>query len=154
MRERRVLATALTACLAALLALVLSACGSSGGYGTAPGAPSGGGAAVTTPTNSGGAGGYGYGSGTPSGGGSSAPVTTNTITMSNYQLSATNVAVKVGDKVTFKNQDSVAHHIVVGTTDLGVQAPGANVVWTAAKAGTVPFKCLIHSSMTGQFIVK
>ena len=76
-----------------------------------------------------------------------------TITLQNFQFSPSSLTVKTGDTVTFANNDSVAHHIVVGTQDLGVQAPGASVTWTAPKDGVYVLKCLIHPSMAGRITV-
>ncbi len=104
----------------------------------------------------GGANPYGTGGGTktaPSGG-SAAPPAGNVITEQNIAFSPTSLAVKVGDTVTFKNDDSTAHQIVVGTEDLGIQQPGESKTWKATKAGTIDFKCIIHPSMTGQFTVQ
>ncbi len=88
-------------------------------------------------------------------GGGSTGGTTGGTTMveSNFQFSPASLTVKVGDTVTFDNQDTVAHRVVVGTTDLGEQAAGQKVTWTAAKDGTFPVKCTIHPSMTGQITV-
>ncbi len=70
-----------------------------------------------------------------------------------YQFNPSAITAKVGDKVSFANEDAVPHRIVVGTTDLGVQKPGQTVSWTADKNGTFPVKCTIHPSMTGQITV-
>lgn len=92
-----------------------------------------------------GAGGSGTGGGGTSGAG--------TVVETNFQFTPSTLKVKVGDKVTFSNQDSAPHHVVVGTTDLGEQQPGQDVTWTADKDGAFPFKCTIHPSMTGQITV-
>lgn len=76
-----------------------------------------------------------------------------TVVESNFQFSPNNLSIKIGDKVTFTNQDSTSHHVVVGTADLGVQSPGQTVTFVADKNGTVPFKCIIHPEMTGQIVV-
>lgn len=85
--------------------------------------------------------------------GGSATTGGTTVVEKNFQFSPSSLTVKVGDKVTFDNQDSTAHHVVVGTTDLGDQQPGSKVSWTADKDGTFPVKCTIHPSMTGQITV-
>ncbi len=76
-----------------------------------------------------------------------------TIIEDNKQFTPSTLTVKVGDKVTFSNRDSVPHDVVIGATDLGVQQPNQDVTWTAAQDGTFPFKCTIHPSMTGQVTV-
>jgi plastocyanin len=86
---------------------------------------------------------------TPSGSSSSG----NTITMQNIAFNPTSLTVKAGDTVTFRNSDSVEHHIVVGTKDLGVQQPGQDKTWKAPKDGVYMMKCLIHPQMQGQITV-
>lgn len=92
---------------------------------------------------------------TPSTGGTSSGGTSGGVTVveSNYAFDPSAVSAKVGDVVTFKNEDSVPHHVMIGTTDLGEQAPGSSVTWTATAAGTFPFACSIHPSMTGEITV-
>jgi plastocyanin len=76
-----------------------------------------------------------------------------TIVEKGFAFSPTSLSVSVGDTVTFMNEDSVPHHVVVGTDDLGVQPPGQTLTWTASTAGTIGVKCLIHPSMTAQITV-
>jgi plastocyanin len=38
--------------------------------------------------------------------------------------------------------------------ELGEQAQGASVTWKAEKAGTYPYTCTIHPSMSGTIVVK
>lgn len=97
--------------------------------------PSAGGGATTPPASSGGAAG------------------SATVVEKNYSFTPNSLNVNVGDVVTFTNQDSVAHDVSINGQDLGNQAPGQSVTWTAATAGTFPFSCLIHPSMTGQVTV-
>jgi plastocyanin len=77
----------------------------------------------------------------------------NTVVESNKQFSPASLTLQVGDVVTFSNQDTVPHHVFVDTADLGEQAPGASVSWTATANGTFAFRCSIHPSMTGQIVV-
>jgi plastocyanin len=124
-KSKKCTAAFLAAALSILLLLAVSGCSS--------------------PSSSGSTGGT-TGGGTTGGGGT-------TVVEKNFQFDPANVTVKVGDTVTFENQDSAAHHVVVGTTDLGEQQPGKSVTWTAEKDGTFPVKCVIHPSMTGQITV-
>jgi plastocyanin len=78
---------------------------------------------------------------------------TNTIIEKGFAFSPTSLSVNIGDVVTFLNEDSVPHHVVVGTDDLGVQPTGQSLSWTASTAGTIGVKCLIHPSMTAQITV-
>jgi plastocyanin len=136
---RRTAAIAL--CFAAVLSL--AACsGYGGGSGYSSGGASGG---VST---------------VPAGGGSTTATSSTTapspmtISMQNYAFNPATLSVAVGDVVTIQNMDSVSHHVVIGTDDLGVQQPGQDVTWKAAKAGTFAMKCLIHPTMTGSITVK
>ena len=129
MRKNRIGLSVVLVALA-LTALVLSACSSSGSSTTAP--ATGGGSAPPPAA---------------SGGGS-------TVTEANLAFSPTSVTVKVGDTVTFENKDSAPHDVKIDGQDLGNQAPGATVTWKATKAGTFPFSCTIHPSMTGQVVVE
>jgi plastocyanin len=76
-----------------------------------------------------------------------------TIVEKNFAFSPNTLTVNVGDTVTFTNQDSAAHDVSIDTQNLGQQATGQSVTWKATKAGTFPFSCLIHPSMTGQITV-
>jgi plastocyanin len=89
----------------------------------------------------------------PSGGTSSGSSGGETITLQNLSFSPSTLTVKAGDRVDFKNADQVPHHIVVGTDDLGEQAPGEDKTWTAPKDGIYLMKCLIHPQMQGQITV-
>jgi plastocyanin len=94
---------------------------------------------------------------TAGGPGAPAPGSTQTapgtIVEQNFAFAPSTLTVPVGTVVTFVNQDQVAHHVFVGTTDLGVQQPGASVTWNATANGTFAVKCVIHPSMTGQITV-
>ena len=120
-------AKALAAVLLLVLVLGLAGCGSSAPpQTTSPGG--------TAPAASGGAG--------------------ATIVEKGFAFTPATLDVKTGDTVTFKNEDSTAHEVSIGGKDLGSQAPGASVTWTADKAGAFPYSCVIHPSMTGQITVK
>jgi plastocyanin len=125
--RRPTIYTALLICAVVVLATVLTGCGGSTG---APPPPTG--------TSSGSA---------PAAGGA-------TVTEQNFAFNPASVTVKVGDTVTFTNQDSAAHEVLIDGQDLGSQAQGASVTWKATKAGTFPFSCKIHPSMTGQVTVQ
>jgi len=69
-------------------------------------------------------------------------------------FSPATLEVKVSDTVTFKNEDSAPHNVKIDGKELGNQDPGASVTWSAAAAGTFPYSCTIHPSMTGEVVVK
>lgn len=77
-----------------------------------------------------------------------------TVIEQNFAFNPASLDVKVGDVVTFKNEDSAPHDVEIDGASLGQQQAGASVTWTASKAGSFPFKCTIHPSMTGQITVK
>jgi plastocyanin len=122
----------LAVCLAALLAVGLAGCTG----GATSGGPSG---------------------GTSSGGGSSSGGTTaggTTITEDNFAFSPATATVKVGDTVTFTNNDSAPHNVQIDGKELGSQGQGESKTWTASKAGAFPYTCIIHPSMTGEITVQ
>ena len=125
--RRPITLAVLVICAAVVLAVVLTGCGGSSGT-TAPAASTSGGSA-------------------PAAGGA-------TVTEQGFAFSPTSVTVKVGDTVTFTNQDSAAHEVLIDSQDLGSQAQGASVTWKATKAGSFPFSCKIHPSMTGSVVVQ
>jgi plastocyanin len=77
----------------------------------------------------------------------------STVVEKGFAFSPNTLTVNVGDTVTFTNQDSAAHEVSIDGQDLGQQATGKSVTWKATTAGTFPFKCIIHPSMTGQVTV-
>jgi plastocyanin len=125
---RRIL-LALSAALA--LALAVSACGGS----------SGGGSSSTTSTAS--------ASASSGGGGVD-------IKMQNIAFSPNSATVKVGQKVTWTNDDTTDHNV---TADSGADfkskdfGKGATFSFTPTKAGTIKYECTIHPGMTGTLTV-
>jgi plastocyanin len=91
---------------------------------------------------------------TSTGGGGSTAAGPVTIVEENFAFNPSSVTVKVGDTVTFENKDSAPHRVSIDGQDLGEQATGVKVEWKATKAGTFPFSCTIHPSMTGQVTVQ
>jgi plastocyanin len=132
---RKALVFAAIACVVVVaMAVVLAGCAS----------PSSSGGGTSTPPATGGT----------SGGAAGGATGGVTIDESGFAFNPSSATAAVGQVVTFTNSDSVDHHVVVGTDDLGVQAPGASVTWTAKAAGSFPIKCIIHPSMTGEITVK
>jgi plastocyanin len=125
---RRIL---LTLCAALALALGVAACG--GGDDD-----SGGGSTSTAASSS-----------SSSGGGGA-------IKMQNIQFSPKETTVKVGDKVTWTNDDSTDHNV---TADSGADfkskdfGSGGTFDFTPDKTGTIKYECTIHPGMTGTLTV-
>ncbi len=113
--------------------------------------------ALTALTVTGCTGSYGGGTSTPATGGTSTGGTSSggvAVAMKGFAFVPSAVEAKVGDSVTFTNNDSVAHTVNIAGVDSGDIAPGATFQWKAATAGTFPLKCMIHPAMTGTITVK
>jgi plastocyanin len=65
------------------------------------------------------------------------------------------ISAKVGDAVTWTNQDSVPHTVTFDdkSVDSGNMAQGATFNHTFDKAGTFAYHCSIHPQMTGTVTV-
>jgi plastocyanin len=85
---------------------------------------------------------------------SGSAATGTTVVEKGFAFSPATLDVKVGDTVTFKNEDSAPHNVKIDGKELGSQDPGASVTWTASAAGSFPYSCTIHPSMTGEIVVK
>jgi plastocyanin len=116
--------------LCAAFALAAAGCGSSNGSSTSTSTP-----ATSTPAAS-------------SGGGVA-------IKMQNIAFAPTDVTVKVGQKVTWTNDDSVDHNV---TADSGADfkskdfGKGGTFSFTATKAGKITYECTLHPNMKGATI--
>jgi len=132
--NRLVLAVALLALLAG--ALAASACGGSKEKAT-PAATSPAGTPKTTQAAA-----------TPGAQGAS-------VEIKNFAFEPKTVTIKVGQTVTWTNQDSVAHTVAGdGGIDSGDLSKGKSYSKTFDTAGTFNYHCSIHPSMTGQVIVE
>jgi plastocyanin len=124
--------------LLACTALVAAGCG--GDEEEEP-APAGGGAATQEDT--------GGGSAESSGGGVA-------ISMKNFQFTPKTATVKVGQTVTWTNNDSAPHDAVDekgGAFKSKLFNKGETYEFTAKKAGTINYVCTIHPGMEGTLTV-
>jgi plastocyanin len=66
-------------------------------------------------------------------------------------FSKVEITIKLGDKITFKNDDEVTHNVYSVTPgmafDLHRQAPGASAAIMFDKEGTAVVQCSIHPRM-------
>jgi beta-lactam-binding protein with PASTA domain len=91
---------------------------------------------------------------------SESPTTSTTVvdqvTIINLAFDPASITVNAGDTVTWVNEDTTAHTIVAddGSFDSGSVAPGESFQFAFAAAGTVPYHCGIHPSMTGTVVVQ
>ena len=111
-------------------------------------------AAAIASASCGGGGGYGGTPTSPSGGGSS--VVTITITGQGGRLAfnPNPATVSPGQLVQFKNNDGVAHHVILddGTVQTPDIAPGATSPAVAmGTSGSLTYHCTIHPGMVGGF---
>lgn len=104
---------------------------------------------------------YNYGNGVPSPNQQtnptgSAPVAKNSVQISNFNFSPATLTVKVGDTVTWTNQDSMGHSATADdqSFDTGVFDQGKSGTVTFSKTGTFTYHCSIHTSMHGTIIVQ
>jgi plastocyanin len=87
-----------------------------------------------------------------SGGGGKASGGT-TVSMKNIQFSPKSLSVKVGDTVTWTNDDSVDHNVIASAFKSGNFGNGKSFSWKATKAGTFKYACTIHPGMDGTLTV-
>lgn len=80
----------------------------------------------------------------------------NAVTIQNMAFSPATLTVKVGNKVTWTNQDSVGHSATAddNSFDTGVISQGQSGSNTFSKAGTYTYHCSVHPSMKGTIIVQ
>ena len=78
------------------------------------------------------------------------------VSMKNIAFAPASVTVKVGQKITWTNDDSVEHN-VTSTSGEKIASPnlgqGGTFSFTPTKAGTIDYVCTIHPGMTGKVIV-
>ena len=79
----------------------------------------------------------------------------NEISIKGNAFSPDNLSIKVGDTVTWINNDSYAHTVKAakGEFDSGNIANGAKFSFTFDKEGTYDYICGIHTFMTGKIVV-
>lgn len=82
-------------------------------------------------------------------------VVKNEISIKGNAFSPDNLSIKVGDTVTWTNNDSYPHTVKAskGEFDSGNIANGAKFSFTFDKEGTYDYICGIHTFMTGKIVV-
>jgi len=89
----------------------------------------------------------------------STPVTNGNevkVAISGYAFNPGTITIKVGQTVTWTNQDSASHNVKAddgsfGSSTLG---NGASFSYTFNTAGTFTYKCGFHASMLGTVVVQ
>jgi plastocyanin len=141
---------------------MLGACGDDTGSSSSGGAaPEATGGAVTTAATSGDpySGGYAIPpdvSDQAASGGAAADGDPGTVVAKGVAYNPTEITVKVGDTITFENQDGFAHTFTAddGDFDSGNVDGGAQFQYVADEAGTIAFHCKIHGNMKGTITVE
>lgn len=82
------------------------------------------------------------------------PAASNAVTIQNMAFSSQNLQVKVGQAVTWTNQDAVGHSATAddNSFDTGVLSQGQSKSITFAKAGTFSY-CSVHPGMKATITV-
>jgi plastocyanin len=78
------------------------------------------------------------------------------VSIAGFAFQPGTVTVRVGDSVTWTNNDQVAHTADAdnGSWGTGNIAAGASATLTFNSAGTYPYHCEIHPQMTGRVVVQ
>jgi len=103
-----------------------------------------------------GCGGGGSSSSSTSSSGSGTSGNATAVTMKNIAFAPSSVTVKVGQKITWTNDDSVTHN-VTATSGASFRSSdfsqGGTFSYTPTKAGTIHYVCTIHPGMDGTIVV-
>jgi plastocyanin len=84
------------------------------------------------------------------------PVSPNTVNIVNMAFSQATITVTAGTKVTWTNNDNMTHTVTADddSFDSGNIGAGSSYSRTFSTAGTYPYHCTIHPSMTGKVVVQ
>ena len=79
----------------------------------------------------------------------------NAATIKGFSFQPEVLKVKVGAKVTWTNDDTVAHTVTADTNSFasGNLQPGGSFSFTFTRPGTYAYHCSIHPSMHGSVVV-
>ncbi len=72
-----------------------------------------------------------------------------TINMSGDAFNPQTLNARVGDKITWVNQDAVPHNVTGGPLDSGTMMPNATYTTVLTQQGTIQYQCTFHPGMTG-----
>ena len=78
------------------------------------------------------------------------------VEIKDFSFSPASLTVKVGDTVTWTNQDSAGHSATAddGSFDTGVLSQGESNTVTFSEAGSFPYHCTVHPNMKGTVVVE
>jgi plastocyanin len=77
------------------------------------------------------------------------------VAIKDFAFNPQTIQAKVGDTITWTNQDSTAHTVTLDdkSVDSGNVAPSATYSHAFTQAGTFTYHCSIHTQMTGTITV-
>lgn len=87
---------------------------------------------------------------------STAPATgaeTHSIPIAQYQYQPASMTVRVGDVVTWTNQDQAPHDVVAGTFRSPMLSTGQSWSYTFTQPGTFDYVCSVHPDMRARILV-
>ena len=82
-----------------------------------------------------------------------------TVTIAGFDFEPGSIEVPAGTTVTWQNDDDAGHTVTAGTPDAPADTfaesvdGGSQATVEFAEAGTFPYFCTIHPSMTGEVVV-
>ena len=84
------------------------------------------------------------------------PATGKTITIKNFAFDPATLTIKVGENVTWTNEDSASHKVkeVNGIFESSTLGNGQSFTYIFTTAGTYNYTCTIHPSMKGTVFVE
>jgi len=84
------------------------------------------------------------------------PVAGHTVIIKNFAFDPTIITVKVGENVTWTNDDSVPHHVKADDSlfDSNTLSNGQSYTFQFTAVGIYNYTCVIHASMHGRVIVE
>jgi plastocyanin len=97
----------------------------------------------------------------PSGSGVSQPTTPSvaptsggaTVVIKDFAFTPSTVTIKVGETVTWRNEDGVPHDATAGTFTSGSISSGQSYTKKFDKAGTYTYVCKVHPSMAAATVI-
>jgi len=86
--------------------------------------------------------------------GSSSSSAGTAVSIANFAFNPADVTIKVGDTMTWTNNDSVPHTVTGTGFDSGSLAQGKTYSHKFDTAGTFDYHCSVHPSMTAKITVQ
>ena len=91
------------------------------------------------------------------GGGSSAPASTGTVSMMGLRFHPDTISVRVGKRVTWRNDDAVDHNVTAtagATFHSRAFGAGSTFSFTPTRPGPISYVCTLHPGMKGTLVVR